>query len=216
MTEITADLLLRAYAFGVFPMAERRTDKRLFWVDPDRRGVLPLAQFHIPRSLRKVIRQGRFTVTCDTAFDAVLAGCAESTEGRPETWINDQIHALFVEIFEMGFAHSVEVWEEGQLVGGLYGACLGAAFFGESMFSRRSDASKVALVHLVARLVHGSFVLLDTQFVTGHLTRFGAIEIARPEYRQQLADAIRRRAVFQPDLPEEAFAAFLQSTTQTS
>ncbi|MBL8670322.1 MAG: leucyl/phenylalanyl-tRNA--protein transferase [Alphaproteobacteria bacterium] len=216
MTEITTDLLLRAYAFGVFPMAERRTDKRLFWVDPDRRGVLPLDAMHVPRSLRKVIRSGRFEVRCDTDFQAVIAGCAEATDARPETWINRKIEALFVELHEMGFAHSVECWRDGRLAGGLYGASLGGAFFGESMFSRERDASKVALVHLAARLAHGGFRLLDTQFVTGHLMRFGAVEIPRDDYKERLAQAVRAPAVFYPELPPGALEGFLQSTTQTS
>lgn len=196
MVEITPDLLLRAYAFGVFPMAERADATDLYWVDPERRGVLPLERFHAPRSLRKTVRRRLFAVTVNTAFDAVLRGCAERTKTRPETWINGQISQLYADLFAMGHAHSVECWRDGELVGGLYGVQLGAAFFGESMFSRASDASKVALVHLVARLRVGGFTLLDTQFTTDHLERFGAELIPRNAYRARLADAIARHAAF--------------------
>ena len=232
MVEITADLLLRAYAFGVFPMAERSDSRDLFWVDPERRGILPLDGFHAPRSLRKTVRKGAFAITVDEAFEEVLSGCAERTRDRPETWINAQIRNLYSELFAMGHAHSVECWREGALQGGLYGVQLGAAFFGESMFSRATDASKVALVHLVARLRAGGFTLLDTQFTTDHLERFGAQLIARNQYRIRLADAIARAATFpkaasdndleavlmgaQPEALQSSAIGSRQSTTHTS
>ena len=195
-TPLSPDLLLKAYAIGVFPMAEGRADPRIVFVDPDRRGVLPLDEFHAPRSLRKTIRRGVFEIRCDTAFAEVLAGCAESTPKRKDTWINPEIERLYNQLFRLGFAHSVETWREGRLVGGLYGVALGAAFFGESMFSRETDASKVALAALVERLKRGGFTLLDTQFLTEHLARFGAREIPREQYRTMLEDAIVRDAAF--------------------
>jgi len=198
MRALTADLLLHAYAAGIFPMARTRTDPRLYWVDPERRGILPLDGFRIPHRLARTLRQGRFEIRCDSAFEAVLRACGEPTPDRPETWINDSIIRLFVELHDRGLAHSVEAWEDEVLVGGLYGLALGGAFFGESMFSRRTDASKVALVHLVARLRSGGFTLLDTQFVTAHLSRFGAIEIPREDYRRRLSDALTRPAWFDP------------------
>ena len=195
-TPLSPDLLLKAYAIGVFPMAEGRADPRIVFVDPDRRGVLPLDEFHMPRSLRKTIKRGIFDVRCDTAFSEVLAGCAESTPKRKDTWINPEIERLYNQLYRLGFAHSVETWRDSQLVGGLYGVALGAAFFGESMFSRETDASKVALASLVERLKRGSFTLLDTQFLTEHLARFGAREIPRERYRTMLEDAIIREAAF--------------------
>lgn len=194
--QITAELLLNAYAMGIFPMAESRDDPDLHWIDPERRGVLPLDAFHVPRSLRKLIRQGAFRVLVDSAFPQVVSECAASAPGRRETWINDEIRRLYGELFERGNAHSVECWVGEELAGGLYGVSLGGAFFGESMFSRMEDASKVALVHLVARLRLGGYQLLDTQFVTPHLARFGAIEIPRAEYRRRLGVAIASPAQF--------------------
>lgn len=196
MRPLTSDLLLRAYAMGIFPMARSRTDPRLYWIDPDQRGILPLNAFHIPRSLRKTLRHGLFTLTVDTAFEQVMEGCAQATAGRPDTWINDEIVRLFVELHRLGMAHSVEAWRDGELVGGLYGLSLGAAFFGESMFSRETDASKVALVDLVARLKRAGYMLLDTQFVTDHLSRFGATEIPRHQYLKLLGTAVELPAVF--------------------
>jgi len=198
---LTADILLQAYAAGIFPMAEGADDPDLFWVDPTRRGILPLDAFHVPRRLQRVLRRGEFTVRCDSAFGAVLRGCAASSETRPSTWINDEIVRLYSALHVRGAAHSVECWLGDELAGGLYGVSLGAAFFGESMFSRVTDASKVALVHLVARLRLGGYRLLDTQFVTPHLARFGAIEVTRARYHRLLAEALRHRAVFPPDLP---------------
>jgi len=190
MRPLTPEMLLRAYAMGVFPMARTRDDPRLYWIDPDLRGILPLEGFHIPRSLKKVLRRAPFDIRVDTAFEAVMGGCAESTLDRPDTWINDEIVRLFVELHRLGLAHSVEAWEGDHLVGGLYGLGLGGAFFGESMFSRIAEASKVALVHLVARLKVGGFQLLDTQFVTEHLTHFGAVEIPRDDYMRRLTGAL--------------------------
>lgn len=196
MPEITAALLLRAYAYGVFPMAEGADDGEIYWVDPDMRGILPLDGFHAPRSLRKTVRRAPFEIAIDRDFDAVVAGCAEATTDRPQTWINGEIRRLYGELHAMGYAHSVECRRDGALVGGLYGVRVGGAFFGESMFSRVTDASKVALVHLIARLRAGGFTLLDTQFTTEHLRRFGAIEIPRNEYRTRLAHAVATRAEF--------------------
>jgi leucyl/phenylalanyl-tRNA---protein transferase len=215
---LTSDQLLRAYALGVFPMARHRYDERLFWIDPEERGILPLDRFHVPRSLRKTLKRQVFTVHCDTAFEQVMRGCAEPTAERPETWINSQIMRLFVELHTVGMAHSVETWLDGELVGGLYGLSLGSAFFGESMFSRVADASKVALAHLVARMRKGGYTLLDTQFVTEHLAQFGAIEIRRRDYLKLLAAALDKRAIFYGDLGEGEALALLssQSSTQMS
>jgi leucyl/phenylalanyl-tRNA--protein transferase len=198
---LTPEILLQAYAAGIFPMAEAADDPELFWVDPKRRGILPLDGLHIPRRLRRVLRRGVFSVRADTAFAAVMRGCAEASETRPTTWINDEIMRLYTALFARGAAHSVECWHGGELVGGLYGVSLGAAFFGESMFSRVSDASKVALVHLVARLRLGGYQLLDTQFVTPHLAQFGVVEISRARYHRLLGQALRQRAIFVRDLP---------------
>lgn len=215
---LTPRQLLQAYAMGVFPMADSRDDPRLFWVDPEERGILPLDRFHIPRSLRKSLRKGGFTVTCDKDFKRVMELCAEPAPGRPDTWINGPILRLYCDLHRMGHCHSVEVRRDGRLVGGLYGLALGGAFFGESMFSRVADASKVALAHLVARLRKGGFVLLDTQFVTDHLSRFGAVEIPRDDYLRRLAGALKVRAVFHCDLdgndPLDLPSA--QSTSQMS
>lgn len=199
LTEITPDLVLRAYRAGLFPMAERRDGERLYWLDPELRGVQPLDAFHLPRRLARTVLSGVFEVRCDTAFAEVMHGCAAPTPDRPETWINPEIERLFSALHVMGHAHSVECWQDGRLAGGLYGVALGGAFFGESMFSAARDASKVALVHLVARLRLGGFRLLDTQFVTEHLARFGAIEIPRAEYRRRLLVALEAPARFLAD-----------------
>jgi len=209
-------LLLQAYAVGLFPMAERHDDPALYWVDPEHRAILPLDGFHLPRRLARTVRSGRFEIRCNTAFEAVISACAEATSDRPETWINEPILQLYSALFLRGRAHSVETWRDGRLVGGLYGVALGGAFFGESMFSRESDASKVALVHLVARLVAGGFTLLDCQFMTEHLRQFGAVDVSRTEYRTMLGRALRIGAVFQGDLEAPADAVVLQATTQTS
>lgn len=194
--DLTPDMLLRAYAIGVFPMAEDRDDPDLFWIDPRIRGVIPLDGFHIPRRLRKTIRSNRFRVTFDQDFEGVMDGCAEANDRRPRTWINDKILTLYTALFRMDHAHSVEVWDGDRLVGGLYGVTLGSAFFGESMFSRERDASKIALCYLVARLTFAGYRLLDTQFVTKHLQRFGATEVPRSEYRTLLAEALNVEAEF--------------------
>jgi leucyl/phenylalanyl-tRNA---protein transferase len=206
MSELTPDLLLRAYATGLFPMAESAEDPELFWVDPERRGVLPLDEFHVPKRLKKTLRQQRFEVTADRDFAGVLKGCAERTPMRKSTWINTEIVRLYTALHAMGAAHSIECWQDGQLAGGLYGVALGGAFFGESMFSRVPDASKVALVHLVVRLRRGGFTLLDTQFVTSHLARFGAHEISRRLYRKRLDTALETDAQFPRELDGEALA----------
>jgi len=192
----TAEDLIACYRRGVFPMAEARHDPRLFLVDPVRRGIIPLDSFHAPRRLARTVRSDRFDIRVDTDFDAVLAGCAAARAGRAETWINGSIQGLCGELFACGYAHSVEAWRGGRLVGGLYGIAIGAAFFGESMFSLERDASKVTLTHLVARLRLGGYRLLDTQFLTEHLARFGAVEISRADYAGRLAAAIGEPADF--------------------
>ena len=216
MTVLTPELLLQAYSVGVFPMAESRHASFLYWIDPERRGVIPLDRAHIPYKLRRTLRQARFDVTCDRAFEEVIERCAEPTARRPDTWINDEILALYKRLFELGHAHSVECWRDGVLAGGLYGVSIHAAFFGESMFSRETDASKVALVHLMARLRKGSYRLLDSQFVTDHLKQFGAVEIPRAKYRARLQAALAHEAEFYSDLSDDELSAFLQSNTQTS
>ena len=189
--------LLDCYARGVFPMADARDDDRVFLIDPERRGVIPFAQFHVSRRLARTVRAEPFEVRVNTAFSRVVAACAEVKAGRTETWINGPIESLYRELHNIGHAHSVECWKDGVLVGGLYGVSLAGAFFGESMFSRATDASKVALVHLVARLITGGFVLLDAQFITDHLSRFGAEEITRREYHRRLGRALDLEADFQ-------------------
>lgn len=211
LTEITPDLVLRAYRAGLFPMAERRDGERLYWLDPELRGVQPLDAFHLPRRLARTVLSDTFQVRCDTAFAEVMLGCAAPTPDRPETWINPEIERLFGALHVMGHAHSVECWRDGRLVGGLYGVALGGAFFGESMFSAARDASKVALVHLVARLRLGGFRLLDTQFVTEHLARFGAVEIPRAEYRRRLLAALDVPARFLADPDPAALRAEILS-----
>lgn len=188
--------LLDCYARGVFPMADAREDGRVFLIDPERRGVIPLAGFHVPRRLARTVRADAFEIRVDTAFHDVVLACAASGPGRTETWINRPIEDLYLRLHEIGHAHSLECWQGGELVGGLYGVSLRGAFFGESMFSRRRDASKVALVHLVARLIAGGFVLLDAQFMTEHLGQFGAQEIPRAEYHRRLAHALTVDADF--------------------
>ncbi|MBW8708774.1 MAG: leucyl/phenylalanyl-tRNA--protein transferase [Alphaproteobacteria bacterium] len=194
--KLTPEILLRAYAEGLFPMAERRGDPTLYWVSPEKRGIIPLEAFHVPRRLARTVRNGAFTVTADTAFRDVMEACAASGPGREETWINDEILRLYCALHASGHAHSIECWQDGALAGGLYGVRLGAAFFGESMFSRVRDASKVALVHLVDGLKRGGFVLLDSQFITAHLARFGAIEIPREQYLMKLAYALSQDAIW--------------------
>ena len=196
--EIQPELLLRTYAAGIFPMAERRDSPGLFWVDPELRGILPLDKFHIPKRLQRTLQRHPFRVTSDTAFEAVIRACAAPSAERPDTWINDAIIKIYCTLHRSGYAHSVECWQEDNLVGGLYGVALGAAFFGESMFSREKDASKVALVHLVKRLRGGGFTLLDIQFITDHLRQFGAVEIPRAEFHTHLTKALQRSGQFHP------------------
>jgi leucyl/phenylalanyl-tRNA---protein transferase len=216
MSKLTPEILLRAYAVGLFPMAERRDDPTLFWIDPEKRGILPLRGFHVSRRLRKTVRNGPYEVRCNTAFSDVVRACASPGPGRGDTWINTEIESLYSDLHDLGRAHSVETWLDGELVGGLYGVSLGGAFFGESMFSQARDASKVALVHLVARLIKADYMLLDTQFVTDHLTQFGVVELPRAGYRQLLSDALDASATFEPELSQLELEAFLQSVTQTS
>jgi leucyl/phenylalanyl-tRNA--protein transferase len=218
--EVTPEILLRAYAMGIFPMADGREDPGLHWIDPRRRGVLPLDGLHLSRSLARVIRQGRFRVTADADFAGVVAACA----ARDETWISRRIEALYLALYAAGQAHSVEVWEGEALVGGVYGVTLGAAFFGESMFSRRTDASKVALAHTVHRLRAGGFRLFDTQFLTPHLASLGGEEIARADYHRRLAQALAATARFDPpgyspapsEVASGAGSGTSQASTQTS
>lgn len=188
--EITPELIIRAYRAGIFPMSEDAEDENLFWVSPEMRGIIPLDGFHISTSLRKAIRKSGFTVKVDTDFDAIIQGCATVGADRDTTWINRTIRQVYGELFRRGVAHTVEVWDGPELVGGLYGLAIGGAFFGESMFHRRTNASKIAMAHLVERLNAGGFVLLDTQFVTDHLTSLGGIEIPRAQYEERLAQAL--------------------------
>lgn len=194
--ELTPDLVLSAYAQGWFPMAERREDTELFWLSPEERGVIPLDKFHVPRRLARLVRSDHYEVRYDTAFAEVIRACAAPAPDRSESWINADILRLYEGLFEMGHAHSVECWHDGKLAGGLYGVSLRGAFFGESMFSRERDASKVALVHLVARLIEGGFSLLDAQFITTHLSQFGAIAISRPHYLRWLEKALMQDGKF--------------------
>lgn len=219
-TRLTPEIVLEAYTAGLFPMAENHKDQELFWVDPTWRGILPLDDFHVPRSLKKKIRNNPFEMRYDHNFEAVIRACAKSTTDRRETWINSEIIGLYTELFYMGYVHSVECWSGGNLVGGLYGLSMRGVFFGESMFSREQDASKLALVHLVARLKFGRFVLLDTQFVTEHLKQFGALEIPREKYHKLLEEALSIDARFyrkiSVDDEKEALRELLQSRTHTS
>jgi leucyl/phenylalanyl-tRNA--protein transferase len=213
--EITPGILLKAYACGIFPMAESADDPGLYWIDPTKRGIIPMDGFHVARSLRKTIRREPFDIRFDTAFSAVVDACAEPAPDRPQTWINARIRDLYLALFKDGHAHSVEAWRQEHLVGGLYGVSLGGAFFGESMFSRETDASKVCLVYLWDRLRRGGYRLLDTQFITGHLERFGAIEIDRARYHALLEEAIEADATFQP-AGLGTSDSILQSLSQTS
>lgn len=194
--EITPDVLLKAYACGIFPMAETADDPGLYWIEPQRRGVIPIDGFHVPRRLARTVRYDRFEIRIDFDFEAVLSACAAPAPGREKTWINGRIRRLYTELYRRGHCHTVEAWRDRKLVGGLYGVRLGRAFFGESMFHRESDTSKVALTHLVARLKRGNFVLLDAQFITEHLWQFGAVEIERARYQRVLADAVQGNSQF--------------------
>jgi leucyl/phenylalanyl-tRNA--protein transferase len=220
MTRIGPDELLKAYAAGIFPMARSATARDLFWVEPEERGVLPLDDFHIPRRLARTVRQDIFRVRINTAFERVIALCAEAAPDRPSTWISTKIRDLYTRLYEMGNAHSVEAYLGEELAGGLYGVSLGAAFFGESMFSRVRDASKVALVHLVAHLKRKGFTLLDAQFITEHLKQFGAIEISRADYRSRLSGCLASSClgagVFGNEPKSLSGVEALQSISQTS
>lgn len=216
MTTITPEVLLKAYAAGVFPMAENAEDDALYWIDPESRGILPLEQFHVPRRLKRTIRAGRFEIRVDTAFDDVIEACAGLLPDRETTWINKRIRRLYGALFKMGRCHTVEAWLDGQLAGGLYGVRLGGVFFGESMFSRERDASKVALVHLAARLIYGGFTLLDAQFTTEHLERFGAVEIPREDYHNRLEQGLSAQADFYRFRGDLDGAGVLQLVSQTS
>jgi leucyl/phenylalanyl-tRNA--protein transferase len=216
LLEITPQVLLKAYAVGIFPMAESADDPGLYWIEPEARGIIPMEGFHLPQRLRRTVASGRFEIRVDHDFAAVIDGCAGAAIERPKTWINGRIRKLYGELFDRGACHTVEAWRDGRLVGGLYGIVLGGAFFGESMFSRERDASKVALVHLVARLKVGGFRLLDTQFTTPHLKQFGAIDIDRRVYQEVLDDALAERADFYR-LPGGATSdVVLQSVSHTS
>ncbi len=208
--DISPELILKAYSNGLFPMAETRLGDKIYWLDPEMRGILPLDGFHLPRRLRRTVLSNVFHVTVDTAFSKVVSSCAESRPGREDTWINPQIERIFATLHQMGYAHSVECWQQDRLVGGLYGVAIGGAFFGESMFSQQTDASKVALVHLMMRLRIGGYHLLDTQFVTSHLAQFGALEIPREQYKHVLRDAIRINAVWHTDLQDDTVQAEIQ------
>ncbi len=211
-SEITPETLLRAYAAGIFPMAASRMDATIHWVDPQMRGVFPLHNFHISRSLMQEISKDNCTIRTNTAFEDVVSACAD----RPETWINESIKALYVSLHQMGFAHSMELWRAGNLVGGVYGVALGGAFFGESMFSRQTNASKIALAYLMHRLIAGGFRLFDTQFLTPHLQSLGAIEIPRAAYRGQLSAALQTHASFDPPGYSVTASGVLQRKTHTS
>ena len=189
--EITPEVLLKAYACGIFPMAESADDPGLYWIEPQTRGVIPLDRFHVPRRLARTVHADRFEIRIDHSFDAVIAACARPAPGRAKTWINRRIRKLYSELYARGHCHTVEAWRDGKLAGGLYGVRLGHAFFGESMFHLERDASKVALVHLVARLKRAGFRLLDAQFMTAHLATLGAVEVERERYQRMLADAVR-------------------------
>ena len=202
--EITPQVLLKAYSCGIFPMAESADDPALYWIEPQHRGILPLDEVHIPRRLARTLRASAVTVRVDSDFEGVISGCAASRPGRRSTWINARIRSLYRDLFDLGHCHTVETWSDGRLVGGLYGVALGGAFFGESMFSTERDVSKIALMHLVARLIAGGFTLLDTQFVTEHLRQFGTIEVDRDEFQRRLETALDLNGDFHAIGPEPA------------
>ncbi len=194
--EITPQVLLKAYSCGIFPMAEHANDPALYWIEPQDRGILPLGSLHVPKRLLRTVRKTPWRVKVDSDFDGVIEGCAGIKPNRKSTWINDRIRTLYRELFKLGYCHTIEVWNDEELIGGLYGVALGGAFFGESMFSTQRDASKIALVHLCARLIEGGFTLLDTQFVTDHLRQFGTVEVNRETFQELLEDALREDADF--------------------
>ena len=215
MIEVTPELMLRAYRVGLFPMAETRRGQRLYWLDPEQRGILPLDGFHLPRRLLRTVLSGPYEVSSNRVFASVIASCAAAAPGREDTWINGEIERLFLDLHRQGHAHSVETWQDGRLVGGLYGVSLGGVFFGESMFSTARDASKVALVHLVARLRLGAYKLLDTQFVTGHLAQFGTREVSRTVYKALLADAVEEPARWLADPDPASLTAEIRALAAT-
>ena len=196
MIEITPQVLLKAYSCGIFPMAESAADPALYWIESQQRGILPLDEVHVPKRLARTVRGTPFVVRIDDNFESIISGCAASKPGRRSTWINARIRTLYRELFELGYCHTVGVWRDDELVGGLYGLALGSAFFGESMFSTERDASKIALIHLVARLIAGDFTLLDTQFVTDHLRQFGTIEVDRGTFQETLEEALSKQGNF--------------------
>ncbi|MEO1020558.1 MAG: leucyl/phenylalanyl-tRNA--protein transferase [Pseudomonadota bacterium] len=210
MLVLTPELLLCAYGIGMFPMANDRNDPTVHWIDPIRRGVLPLPSLHVPRRLRKTVRRRPYELKVNAAFARVIQTCAEPTPERPRTWLNEDLIRVYVQLHHRGHAHSVECWQDDKLVGGLYGISMGSAFFGESMFSRERDASKIALVELAARLTNAGFILFDTQFVTDHLKQFGAREMPRPHYRQLLDQALMQERVF-PSKPDWFSGPYLDS-----
>jgi len=210
LVELTPEIILRAYSIGIFPMAKSRYEKEIFWVDPEERGIIPLDGLHISRSLKKKLRNNEFKIDYNTDFKGVIMRCAEQTKSRDETWINEEIIKLYSQLFERGFVQTVECRVNEELVGGLYGISLKGAFFGESMFSRKTDASKIALIHLVARLNEGGFTLLDTQFTTEHLISLGAIKISRSSYLEQLNDALLVDATFNSQGSDLSHQAFLE------
>jgi leucyl/phenylalanyl-tRNA--protein transferase len=214
--KLSWELLLEAYRLGYFPMGEGREDPDIVWVKPEKRGIFPLAGFHVPRSLRKKLRRDPFEIRLDTAFVQVMEACAGGGPARPDTWINDEIIAVYTDLYHHGFAHSVEAWQNDELVGGLYGVSIGAAFFGESMFSRTTDASKIALCHLVGRMRMAGYQLLDTQFLNEHLVRFGGIEIPASRYAVLLSDALGHHASLARFRGQIPGSSILQSITQTS
>jgi leucyl/phenylalanyl-tRNA--protein transferase len=214
--EITPQVLLKAYACGIFPMAESADDPALYWIEPQQRGILELDAVHVPRRLRRTVRQAVYDVRIDTDFEAVIAGCAASRSGRRTTWINPKIRALYRELFATGYCHTVETWQQDRLVGGLYGVALHGAFFGESMFSVARDASKVALVHLCARLIYGGFSLLDTQFVTEHLKQFGTTEIDRGDFHKLLEKSLAHDADFKALAADASAARVLEIVGEKS
>ena len=196
LPEITPQVLMKAYRCGIFPMAESADDPALYWIEPQHRGILPLDRIKIPRRLARTVRSAPFDMRIDTNFDAVIEGCAGEKPGRSSTWINTRIHGLYRDLFDLGHCHTVEAWQDNTLVGGLYGVALGGAFFGESMFSHARDASKIALFYLMARLIHGGYVLLDTQFVTPHLIQFGAVEVDRDDFHRRLETSLDHEGDF--------------------
>lgn len=212
--EITPQVLLKAYACGLFPMAESADDPGLFWLEPEQRGILPFDAFHLPRRLKRTIRNDIFEIRVSTDFQRVIDGCAEPMPGRQKTWINREIRRLYGELFDMGYCHTIEAWLEGELVGGLYGVSLNGAFFGESMFTFRTDASKVCLAHLVARLIVGGYSLLDTQFVTDHLSKFGTLEVTQSDYNERLSEALKLETDFYA-LPTNASGHDVLSVLET-